>query len=119
MNSLIYNTQGKKLSLSSFVKNGGIYTPLVVDSQGRVVTSPNSHMDVTTSNFDIRPLDENTDSAVMTVSNLDIRDIDGIRDFLGFSKNSSVVASESGTILLLQSRNFLPRDVSPYKKTLS
>lgn len=94
----------------------GSFMPMVTDSIGRMVLSPDLTIGTEANALDIRPLNEAWDMPSITVSNLAIRDLTGTRDNLTLFRQSFLEASESGQILALSSRNFLPTDIGAYRK---
>lgn len=118
MNNHVFNTQVNHLLMAGYGKSGadGSFTPVITDHAGRIILS--NHLDIETESdaLDIRSLNETQDSALITISNLDIREFAGTRDNLKLSGRSFAEATESGVIVALSSRNFLPRDISAYQK---
>lgn len=117
MNNYIFNTQIKHLLMVGYGKSepDGLFAPVVTDSTGKMILSPDLTIEAEADALDIRHLNGIQDSSSVTVANLDIRDLAGTRDNLELFRQSFDTATESGVIVAASARNFLPRDISAYR----
>ncbi len=118
MNDHIFNTPIKHLLMTGYGKSeqDDFFTSIVTDEAGRMILSNSLNIETQANALDIRSLDWLQDSATITTSDMDIRSLTGERDSLALAGQSFAEATESGTIVALSSRNFLPRDLSAYRQ---
>lgn len=95
-------------------KNGEENLPFITDSQGRLILSSTLDVDIQADNLNIRDLTAARDSLTILASDLDVRALNGSQDSVQIQARNYTEDMESGTIVALGSRNFLPKDVSRY-----
>lgn len=90
----------------------------IVDSNGELILSPLITINVEASNLDIRDLNIIRDSATITANDLDIRNLNGNQDSIQIYSKSYVEDSDSGTIVAFGTRTFLTKDTSNYSNNV-
>lgn len=114
MDSSVSNS-GKNLNALIEGTFGGQRLPFATDGQGRLILSPVLSYTITANNLDVRDLSSSQDSLSITASDLDIANLQGTKDSLRLQRLNFAEGNESGTIVALGQRAFLPRDISSYR----
>jgi hypothetical protein len=113
MNRLIENPRAERLLMTGYglgPDEGPL--PIHLDEDGRPVPSVDNAWAIQANNLGIRPLAYQTDSALITATDLDIRNLSGTADAVRVSRQSSASASASSSVGLLIPVYFLPTDMS-------
>lgn len=108
------NNAVDRLSLQIQGNIGETNLPFVTDEQGRFILSPTLSTDIVAENLSIRDLTPTRDNLEIGATDLDIRNLSGTRDSVMIYGRDFAEGVESGTIVALGARNFLPRDISVY-----
>lgn len=88
------------------------------DSNGKLILSPLMTINTEASNLDIRNLNVTRDTSKISATDLDIRNLAGNQDSIFIYNKSYVEDSDSGTIVALGTRTFLPKDTSNYSNNI-
>ena len=115
INELIFNTRTSGLKTAVYGEYTGNAEAFKVDANGELILSPSIILNATANGLDIRPLSLLTDSAFITASNLDIRNLSGTQDTLQIFKKTFAEDTASGSIPAFGTSFFLTKDVSNFK----
>lgn len=89
-----------------------------IDSDGKLILSPELSIDVVSDNLDLRSVNSTRDSITISATDFDIRSLNGTQDSVQIYNKSFVEDSDSGTILALGTRIFLTKNIGNYKNNI-
>lgn len=118
-NFIAFNNTPSDLKLAIYgTTSGGELKPFSSDSSGKLIISSSLTETVVANSLDIRNISSITDSITVTATTLNIRNLNGTQDSVKVYNRNFVEDSDSGTIVALGTRIFLPKNIGSYKNNI-